>query len=597
MSVLPPSLAAVPGRIRGAVASAFGRFETAAALGVKSGFVWELRPQGALTAARLLARGKSGPSAIYRIHGANTPDKTAVVHRSSAPAGSGGDLRALGYREMDELCDRVAAGLRRRGLAGSSVLVMMKNRPEYLILGTGASRASAAQVTISWRSTPAELAYLASHSGAKAIVFDAAVAPTIERARPELQGIADDRFFVVGDDAGATGFRPFSELLDDAPTRDDAADDGAVVVYTSGTTGKPKGAVRKFDPELLPSLLRFLRETPFRHDDVHLAACPLYHTTAFGFIGLSQILGATIVLLDEFEPRRFLEAIEAHRVTTTVLVPTMLHRLLALGRDTIRRYDTRSLRALFCTSAPLPGPDSDAAMQIFGDVVYNLYGSTETGIVTLAKPEDLEASPGTIGRPVAGNEIRLLDDHGREVRDGEVGELFTRNAMLVAGYHGDEAATRGSMRDGFFSVGDLARRDANGCYHLEGRKRDMIISGGVNVYPAEVEQCVEAHPDVDEVSVVGLPDPEWGERVTAFVVLAPHAQAPASRDGFEAALVAHCKQRLAGPKVPRTVIVLPEGERLPRNPTGKVLKRELRARGTTNTNPAPTHPVPKETAR
>jgi fatty-acyl-CoA synthase len=293
---------------------------------------------------------------------------------------------------------------------------------------------------------------------------------------------------------------------------------------------------------------------------------------------MSQILGATIVLMDEFDPERFLQMIEKHRVTTTVLVPTMLHRVLKLGDDVIKKYDTRSLRALFCTSAPLPGPDSDRAMELFGDIVFNLYGSTETGIVTLAHPEDLKRSPGTIGRAVADNEIRLLDDQGNEVPDGSVGELFARNSMLVAGYHGDEAATRGSMRDGFFSVGDLARRDERGCYHLEGRKRDMIISGGVNVYPAEVEQMLESSPDVDEVAVVGVPDPEWGERVTAFVVL----KAEASRESADVRLKAFCKERLAGPKVPREVVILPPGEALPRNPTGKVLKRDLRARATNN---------------
>jgi len=559
-------------RARQAATSVASRIENATALAVQSGLLWTFRPKGAATAARLLARGRSGPSTIYRIHGANTPQKVALVFDPASREGrANAPFERHTYGELDALCDRVASGLRRRKLAGESVLVMMKNRPEYLVLGTGASRAGASQVTISWRSTPAELAYLANHCGAKALVFDQAVAATVEKALPELSGIPRENFFVAG---SAEGFQPFSALLDVTDASAEAAEEGAVVVYTSGTTGKPKGAVRKFNKELLPSIFRFLRETPFRADDVHLAACPLYHTTAFGFIAMSQILGATIVLMDEFDPERFLQMIEKHRVTTTVLVPTMLHRVLKLGDDVINKYDTRSLRALFCTSAPLPGPDSDRAMELFGDIVFNLYGSTETGIVTLAQPEDLKRSPGTIGRAVADNEIRLLDDAGNEVPDGQVGELFARNAMLVAGYHGDEAATRGSMRDGFFSVGDLARRDERGCYHLEGRKRDMIISGGVNVYPAEVEQMLESSPDVDEVAVVGVPDPEWGERVTAVVALKASSNATAE------SLKAYCKERLAGPKVPREIIILPAGEQLPRNPTGKVLKRDLRARAT-----------------
>jgi fatty-acyl-CoA synthase len=543
------------------------RIENFVAVGVKSGLAFDFHLNGAITAAKLLAQGKSGPSTIYRIHAANTPDKPALVFHD----------RTWTFGELDRTCDAVGRGLSRRGLRGKTVLVMMKNRPEYLTLGTGASRVGAAIVTISWRSTPSELVYLANHCGASAFVFDAALASTVDKAKAELKTVHPDAFFTVGGEA--PGYLPFEELLDDRPHTtplDAAPEEGAVVVYTSGTTGKPKGAVRKFNKELLPALIAFLRESPFRHDDVHLASCPLYHTTAFGFIALTYTLGGTVVLLDEFEPKKYLQAIERHRVTSTVLVPTMLHRLLAVGDEEIEKHDTRTLRTLFTTSAPLPGPDSDKAMELFGDIVWNLYGSTETGIVTVARPEDLKRTPGTIGRAVAGNDVKLLDDEGREVADGGVGELFTKNAMLVAGYHEDEQATRGSMRDGYFSVGDLARKDAFGCYHIEGRKRDMIISGGVNVYPAEVEACLESHPDVDEVAVIGVPDAEWGERVQAVLVLRKeNALVDAPRD-----LKAWCKEKLAGPKVPREFVILPQGETLPRNMTGKVLKRELRARAT-----------------
>ena len=465
-------------RLRAAASDARRRIGNAAALAVNSGLVYDLHPRGVIATAKLLAAGKSGPSTIYRIHGANTPDKVALVHRD----------RSLTFSELDRACDRVANGLKRRKLAGQGVLLMAKNRPECLTLATGASRTGSALVTISWRSTVAELVYLANHCGAKAFVFEDSLAELVAKARPELTHVGKDAFFVLGDEGVAArhGFQPFSALPADTSDEGEPEEEGAVVVYTSGTTGKPQGAVRKVNKELLPSIIAFLRESPFRHDDVHLASCPLYHTTAFGFIAMTYILGASVVLLDEFEPRKFLEAIEKHRVTTTVLVPTMLHRLLALGDDEIKKYDTRTLRSIFCTSAPLPGPDSDKAMELFGDIVWNLYGSTETGIVTLARPEDLKHSPGTIGRATPGNDIRLLDAEGKEVARGAVGELYTKNPMLVAGYHNDDKATQGSMREGYFSVGDLARKDSRGCYHIEGRARDMIISGGVNVYPAEV---------------------------------------------------------------------------------------------------------------
>jgi fatty-acyl-CoA synthase len=245
----------------------------------------------------------------------------------------------------------------------------------------------------------------------------------------------------------------------------------------------------------------------------------------------------------------------------------MLHRIMALGPEVLAKYDTRSLRAIFTGGAPLPGPLGIEVMDHFGDILYNFYGATETGLVTLAKPEDLRAAPWTIGKAVPGNDIRLLAEDGREVKTGEIGELFTKNKMLVAGYHKDDSATSASMKNGYFSVGDLARKDAAGRYFIEGRKRDMVISGGVNVYPAEVESVLEAHPEIGEVAVIGVPDPEWGERVRAFIARKPGSQLD------EGTIKVWCRERLAGPKVPRDFVFL---EHLPRNPTGKVLKRELR---------------------
>ena len=346
-------------------------------------------------------------------------------------------------------------------------------------------------------------------------------------------------------------------------------DDAAVVVYTSGTTGKPKGAVRKFPKDTIQAAMRFINETPMRVDDVHLVACPLYHSTAFGFLSLSHLLGATAVLMDEFKAEPFLELVQRYSVTSTAMVPTMLHRVLELPEEVRNRYDTRSLRIVFAGGAPLPARLAIDFMDAFGDVIYEFYGATETGLVTLAKPEDLRAAPGTIGKAIPGNDIRLLDDRKRDVPTGEVGELYVKNKLLVAGYHKDEAATLSSMVDGYFSVGDLARRDRDGRYFIEGRKRDMVISGGVNVYPAEVEGVLEQHPDIGEVAVVGVPDREWGERVRAFVV----PRAGATLD--EGELKAFARERLAGPKVPRDFVVI---DALPRNPTGKVLKRELRER-------------------
>jgi acyl-CoA synthetase (AMP-forming)/AMP-acid ligase II len=326
--------------------------------------------------------------------------------------------------------------------------------------------------------------------------------------------------------------------------------------------------VRKFPKEFQNAVFRLLLDAPIRRDDRHLAVCPMYHSTAFGFIGFTLVVGGAIVIMPRFEPEELLATIERERITTTAMVPTMLHRVLELPDAVIERYDTSSLRAIFSGGAPLSGTLARRFMERFGLVLYNFYGSTETGLNTLATPAELLDSPGTIGHVVPGNEIRLLDDDGREVRVGQAGELFVRNAMLVAGYHEDDEATARSMRDGFFSVGDLAHVDEKGLYHIDGRKRDMIISGGVNVYPAEVEEALARHPAVAEAAVVGIADDEWGERVKAFVSL---------RDGVTASseeIAGFAKAHLSGPKVPREIVILDD---LPKNPTGKVLKRELRS--------------------
>ncbi len=251
------------------------------------------------------------------------------------------------------------------------------------------------------------------------------------------------------------------------------------------------------------------------------------------------------------------------------MVPTMLQRLMTHGPDAIHAHRTRSLRAIFCGGAQLPAQLAIDAMDVLGDVVYNFYGATELGIVTLASPADLRAAPGTIGPVVSGNDVLLLDDEKNPVKPGAVGELYVKNAMLVAGYHGNEDAMRESMHAGYFSVGDLARKDGDGRYFIEGRKRDMVISGGVNVYPAEVEGAIESHPQVLEAAVVGVPDAEWGERVKAFVV----ARAGERIDSEE--LKQFLRERIAGPKIPREYAFI---DSLPRNPTGKVLKNDLRAR-------------------
>lgn len=546
------------------------RVRTTARLSRQSGLLWSMTTPGLVELARVFASGSQNPSLIYRVNARNTPSKPALVFRG----------RTTSWAELDERIDRLSAGLTRRGIGRKkSLILMMRNRQEFVELGAAAARAGAATVAISWRSTPKELAYLATHSGAAGIATEPELFATLEQAKGELPAAFLENVLVVGNtpmSSGGIKSTALDSLFEDpAPKRNGGIDasndeDAAVVIYTSGTTGKPKGAVRKFPKDTMQAAFRFINETPMRVDDVHLVTCPLYHSTAFGFMSLSSILGQTVVLMDEFKPESFLQIVEKHAVTTTAVVPTMLHRVLELPAETRKKYDARTLRAVFSGGAPLPAPLAIDFMDAFGDVLFNFYGATETGLVTLAKPADLRAAPGTIGKALPGNDIRLIGEDGKDVKPGEVGELYVKNKMLVAGYHNDDEATRSSMLDGYFSVGDLARRDASGHFFIEGRKRDMVISGGVNVYPAEIEGVLEQHPDIAEVAVVGVPDREWGERVRAFVV---KKAGTAVDDGI---LKAYVRERLAGPKVPRDFVFV---DALPRNPTGKVLKRELREMG------------------
>ena len=546
--------------IRERISEAPERVRVALEVGNRSGLMWEVTAPGFVAMVKALTVAPQNPSQVYRLHAANSPNKVALRWRD----------RSLTFSELDERMDRLAGGFTMRGISrGSSVILMMRNRPEFIEIQGGASRVGGAAVSTSWRSTASELAYVAAHSNAKMICFDHDLWPVVEEAKRSLPELKTANLVAIG--GTVPGITSYEDVLaaSRVVSKDSKAaeEDASVVIYTSGTTGKPKGAVRKFPRDALPAALRFICETPMRVDDVHLVTCPLYHSTAFGFLTLSHILGASVVIMDEFKPEFFVRDVERYKITSTAVVPTMLHRVLTLDPEVLATYETRTLRIIFSGGAPLPGPLANQVMDHFGDILFNFYGATETGLVTLAKPQDLRAAPYTIGKAVPGNEIRLLDEQGRGVARGEVGELYVKNKLLVSGYHMDDDATAASMRDGFFSVGDLAREDRDGRFFIEGRKRDMVISGGVNVYPAEVEGVLEQHPDVSEVAVVGVEDPEWGERVRAFIVAKPGSCLDA------AALRLWTRERLAGPKVPRDFILI---DVLPRNPTGKVLKRELR---------------------
>jgi len=508
-------------------------------------------------------RGIKGGAAIIHLHALTDPLRPALVD---------GDFRSS-YGELEERVNRLTHGLRSLGIGpGERIAALLYNGHEYLELTAALNVIGGASVNVGYRLKAGEVAYILENSGARAMLFHGDLAPVVEEALPLVKNgkIARERCIAAG---GAPGFRSYDELLagGDAsePARVTGGGYGGVMIYTSGTTGRAKGATRDFRRMGMEPVLDFVSRFPLRRDERHLVVCPLYHSMAAAFVTMIFMVGGCNVVMRHFDPEEVLRAIERERISSITVVPTMMARILALGPEVVRKYDTSSLRWIMSGAAPLPTELARRIEDAFGPILYNFYGATETGLVTIALPGEHTARPGTIGRLVNGNTVRLLDGDGRDVPDGQVGELYVRNPMMMDGYHGNKKATDDATRDGFISVGDLAYRDADGYLYLADRKTDMVISGGVNIYPWEIEQRLHEHPAVHEAAVVGVPDPEWGESLAAFVVL----RAGQTATGDE--LGAFVKESLADYKRPRNFVFV---EALPRTPTGKVLKRELKQR-------------------
>ena len=342
---------------------------------------------------------------------------------------------------------------------------------------------------------------------------------------------------------------------------------GRVTILTSGTTGVPKGATRGQIPLTLDPAAALLERIPLREGQVVRVAAPLFHAWGFANLLLGMALGDTLVLRRRFDPEGCLGDVAAHRCDALVVVPVMLGRILALPPAARSAYDTSSLRAVSASGSAVPGELSTRWMDAFGDHLYNVYGSTEVSAATIATPEDLRHAPGTAGRPARGTVVRLYDEAGRPVLQGDTGRIFVGNALLFEGYTGGGSKDR---LDGLMATGDVGHFDPAGRLFVAGRDDDMIVSGGENVFPQEVEEALMSHPAVGDVAVVGVPDAEFGQRLRAFVVPAGGARVEPEE------LRDHVRARLARFKAPRDVVTV---DALPRTGSGKVLRRELAERG------------------
>ena len=495
---------------------------------------------------------------VLAAHAQRTPDAPALIDGE----------RRLTWYQFVATRNRLANALRGLGLAkGEHVIVYVKNALEAVLAPAAVRAAGAIPVPLNHRLVADEVAYILDHSDARAVVVSDAFLGTVELVRSGASRVRS--WIVVG-----SARRPWAEHIDDLiatgdPTpipADSAQGLGGSMIYTGGTTGRPKGALRG---SVDPTVTRRLMEAfGLAEPHVHLVAGPLYHSAPSGFAHFTQVFGGTVVVMRKFDPEDALCTIERHRCTSTFMAPTLIKRIVDLPERVRARYDVSSMRVLVVAAAPCPMRVKEEALAYFGPVLWEFYGSTELSINTILRPEDMLRTPGSCGRAAPGVELAILDDAGRPVVPGTPGELYVRRFPgMFDGYYKDPSATRDAQRGEWASVGDVAFVDDEGFVFICDRKRDMIISAGVNIYPAEIEDALHRHPDIDDVAVFGVPDDDWGERVHAAVQ--PRAGARLTAD----AVTAFARAHVADYKVPREVSFHAE---FPRDAAGKLLKRVLR---------------------
>ncbi len=485
--------------------------------------------------------------------------------------------RAFTYPQMNSRINKLANSLVSMGLQkGNKIAVLLENCIEICELFLATAKTGIVIVPINFRLVSSEVEYIVNNSDAKAMVVHDQFAGTVEPIRSNLKNIAAQNYVIVG--KPQDGYRPYEEFIgasaDSEPQSEVVPRDTWILIYTSGTTGKPKGVIRSHESHIAYYLHNAV-DFDFNEHDVCLNVMPLCHinsiffTFTFLYIGGSAYIHPAL----NFKPEEILEIIERHKISFVSLIPTHYNLILNAPQEAKNR-DVSSIRKLLCSSAPGRKSMKQAVMDFFPGVkLYEAYGSTEGGMVTILKPEYQMTKLGSIGFECIGTDfIRILDIDGNPVPFGEIGELYSRGPMLFDEYYKLPEQTAESFKGGFFSAGDMARQDEDGFYYLVDRKKNMIITGGENVYPSEVEEVVGNLDGVFDCAVVGLPDEKWGERVAAVIIRKP---------GFddsnlnEQNVIQSCKGKMAGYKCPKQVIFIGEKD-MPRTGTGKILHRILR---------------------
>jgi fatty-acyl-CoA synthase len=503
----------------------------------RAGVAKPARPDRLVRALKALRAWGKTPAAGYGVSAARYPDEPAIID----------ELGTITFAELDRRTNAIARRWKADGLGpGSSIAILCRNHRGFVEATLSASKTGADMLYLNTSFAGPQIAEVCREESPVAMIHDAEFADLVTEA--------------------ASGMHRY--VAEDIPTSDDDSPltppdrPGRVVILTSGTTGTPKGAGRHHPSSLDPAAA-LLDMIPLRARERTMIAAPMFHSWGLAHFNLGLTLSTTLVLQRKFDPHQVLEGIARHRVQALIVVPVMLQRLLDAHRESPVRHDLSSLRIIAASGSALPGHLANEVMDEFGDVLYNLYGSTEVAWATIATPEDLRQAPGTAGRPPHGTVLRLYDEEGREVPRGGFGRIYVSNEMQFDGYTGGGGK---DTIDGLMSSGDVGHLDADGRLFVDGRDDEMIISGGENVFPREVEDLLADHPSIEEVAVVGVEDDAFGQRLRAFVVVCVGVQL--SEDDVRA----HVRDNLARYKVPRDVVFM---EELPRNATGKVLKRVL----------------------
>lgn len=478
-------------------------------------------------------------------------NKTAIIDRRGE----------ISWKKLDQRANQAANLLLASGLhGGDKIGLLLRNGREMAELALGAQKVGIVACPFNTWAKTKELKATIEGAGISLLFYDTAHADQVKSCVPEDLPL----FFIGAEDKAVDGSESYYQAIEEQHTSPQfpfTRDRGVprIVIHTSGTTGTPKGAQRNAAAAGIGTLVNLLQVVPYRRDDIVVCPAPLFHSFGLASFTITTALGATMVLPEKFDPEGTLKAIEDNKATAVSLVPVMIRRIVSLPDEVKKKYDVSSVRVVMASGSAISEDLRRAAMDLFGPVLYDLYGSTEIGWVTIATPDDMKKHPKSVGKPVPGIEIAVFSEDGAEMPRGEVGELYIRSDFVFEGYtSGDSKKTIGD----YMTIGDMGRMDEEGFLFIEGRADDMVVVGGENIYPIEIEGVIEDCDGVDEVAVMGIPDDEYGEVLAAFVV------GSADPDQIKKA----CESELASYKVPKRVEIVDE---LPRTSTGKVLKREL----------------------